>query len=697
MASHNVTQSTTPSSGRRLRVGLVGSGKMGLHHLKAMEASGIADVIGVADPAADPAELAAILPADAIVVASLDELIARARPDVVHIVTPPGTHATLAMTAIRGGCHVYVEKPFTPTAAEASAILDLAAQHGVTVCAGHQVLFEAPALGVWENLGRIGRMVHIESYFSFKMVRRTITAVEQVNDILPHAVYPVVDQMRAGSGLADAPIEIAGMSLDPSGEAYALLRLGGVTAVVMVTLNGRPVEQYQNIVGTNGSLRADYIGGFLGRLVGPGTGPGVLLTPYRRALHTMTGTTRGVTKLITGGSYPGLRTIVRRFYESVRDGTPPPLTARSILDTVIICERIGAALAEAESVEEVRAQQRLTAAAAALAPTRADAPRVLLTGGTGLLGKKIAQELRQSGFPVRVVARRMPLFSRRVPGVEYVTADLARGLDPALLQQVGFVVHAAAETAGGREDHRRNSIEATRLLIEAAAKAGARGVLHVSSLAVLKTSRELGRDLDESAPVDAGNLTRGPYVWGKAESEILAAGLGAELKIPVRIIRPGPLVDWDAYSPPGRLGREIGPLFVAFGPRRKPLSVCDVTTAARVVRQYLEDFDHAPPLLNMVEAPPPTRLDLMNRYHRDRPDLTVFWFPAWLLRAISGPLKLVQRYAMGAKQPMDIAAAFASERYQTGLAEQVIQRASAGRPSGRPAPVPEPVGSGRLS
>ena len=68
------------------------------------------------------------------------------------------------------------------------------------MCAGHQVLFESPALAVWEALPEIGRLVHIESYFSFKMVRRTITPVDQVKDILPHAVYPVVDQLRAGTG-----------------------------------------------------------------------------------------------------------------------------------------------------------------------------------------------------------------------------------------------------------------------------------------------------------------------------------------------------------------------------------------------------------------------------------------------------------------------------------------------------------------
>jgi predicted dehydrogenase/nucleoside-diphosphate-sugar epimerase len=674
--------------GQKLRVGLIGSGKMGRHHLKAIGASQMAHVVGIADPAASPEELRPLLPDDAIVVGSAAELIERARPDIVHIVTPPSTHAELALEAIRGGCHVYVEKPFTPTAEEASRILALAAERGVLVCAGHQVLFERPALEVWEQLKHIGRIVHIESYFSFKMVRRTITAVEQAKDILPHAVYPVVDQLRVGTGLATEPIELVGLSLNATGDVYALLRLGTVTAIVMVTLNGRPVEQYQNIIGTNGSLRADYIGGFLGPLVGPGTGPGVLVTPFRRALHTVTGTTRGVTRLIVGGSYPGLRTLVRRFYEAVRDRTAPPLTPQSILDTVRICELIGQHLDDAELAQESVARLRLAEAEDALGPPRADAPLVLLTGGTGLLGKRVAEELRLAGFPVRVVTRRQPPYSRRVPGVEYVAADLARGLDPALLKGVGYVVHAAAETAGGREEHRRNSIEATRLLIERAAQAGVRGVLHVSSLAVLKTSREVGRALDETAPVDAGSLSRGPYVWGKAESEILAQRLGAELGVPVRIVRPGPLVDYTAYHPPGRLGRELGPLFVAIGPKRGDLNVCDVTTAARVIRSYVQDFEGAPPLLNLVEAPPPSRHDLMERYRRDRPDLRVFWFPAWLLRALSAPLKLFQRVALGASEPVDVAAAFASERYKTDLAATTIARAGSS-----PTPAAPPVAS----
>jgi predicted dehydrogenase/nucleoside-diphosphate-sugar epimerase len=661
----------------QLRVGLIGSGKMGLHHLKAMTASGRAVIVGIADPAASEEDLRPLIPAEAIIVSDAAQLFERAKPQVVHIVTPPSTHTSLAEQAIKAGCHVYIEKPFTPTRAEAEHLFALAAAHGVKVCAGHQVLFEAPALAVWDALPEIGRLVHIESYFSFKMVRRTITPVDQVKDILPHAVYPVVDQLRAGTGDAESPIEVVGMSLEADGDAYVLLRLGRVTAVVIVTLNGRPVEQYQSIVGTNGSLRADYIGGGLAKLVGPGTGPGVLLTPFRRAFRTLTGTTRGVARLLTGGTYAGLRTLAKRFYESILDGSAMPLSPRSIIDTVAICEHVGQALDAIEHTAEAAARTRLAAAEVAMPALAAGHPGVLVTGGTGLLGRRICEELRHAGFPVRVVARRVPSYTRRVAGVEYAAADLARGIDATILQGIGSIVHSAAETAGGKEDHRRNSIEATRQLLTAAAAAGVKQVIHISSLAVLKTSREVGRALDESVEIDPASIKRGPYVWGKAESEIVAQKVGAELGLQVKIIRPGPLVDYTAYHPPGRLGRELGPLFVAMGPKRGALSVCDVTTAARVIRSYLEDFASAPPVLNLVEAPAPTRRELLSRYQSARPDLSVVWFPAILLRGLSGPLKLLQRVALGAKQPIDVAAAFASERYRTDLAAKTIGRAGA--------------------
>jgi nucleoside-diphosphate-sugar epimerase len=182
-------------------------------------------------------------------------------------------------------------------------------------------------------------------------------------------------------------------------------------------------------------------------------------------------------------------------------------------------------------------------------------------------------------------------------------------------------------------------------------------------------------------------------VWGKAESEQLAVSMAQAAGLRVRVIRLGPLVDYADFEPPGRLGRDIGAVFAAVGPKRRALSVCDVHTAARVIRSYLQAPDAAPPVVNLLESPPPTRTELVERWKVRHPSLRALWIPAWLLRAASGPLKLVQRWGMGSKEPLDIAAAFASERYDTTLAGQVIARAggSAIQPRSADASLSQPV------
>jgi nucleoside-diphosphate-sugar epimerase len=286
----------------------------------------------------------------------------------------------------------------------------------------------------------------------------------------------------------------------------------------------------------------------------------------------------------------------------------------------------------------------------------------------------VVEQLCAAGYAVRNVARRIPAPSSRVAGVEYIAGDLARGLTPAAFDGVDTVVHCAAETAGGQAEQQRNSIGATRLIIEGAAAAGVKKVIHVSSLAVLKPGS--GRTVDETTPVDA-KIERGPYVWGKAESELLARELAGPLGIAVKVVRPGPLVDYSDFQAPGRLGRELGPWYVAVGGRRTPLSVLDVTTGARVIRSYVDDFAAAPAVVNLVESPAPTRGELIARLRAVRPDLRVIWFPSWLLWFLSMPARWAQRFLLGAATPIDLYAAFSSERYGTEIAGSVIRKASA--------------------
>lgn len=57
------------------------------------------------------------------------ELLAEAKPDVVHVCTPHHQHADLAIDAIHAGVHVLMEKPVAHTVAEAERVIEAAEAH----------------------------------------------------------------------------------------------------------------------------------------------------------------------------------------------------------------------------------------------------------------------------------------------------------------------------------------------------------------------------------------------------------------------------------------------------------------------------------------------------------------------------------------------------------------------------------------
>jgi uncharacterized protein YbjT (DUF2867 family) len=95
---------------------------------------------------------------------------------------------------------------------------------------------------------------------------------------------------------------------------------------------------------------------------------------------------------------------------------------------------------------------------------------ILVTGGTGTLGRRVVPRLRDAGRDVRVLSRH-----RHPPGdgVTYVTGDLAAGEGAqAAVAGVGTVVHLAG-SAKGDEDKARN-------LVRAASRAGVRHLVYIS-------------------------------------------------------------------------------------------------------------------------------------------------------------------------------------------------------------------------
>jgi predicted dehydrogenase/nucleoside-diphosphate-sugar epimerase len=662
---------------RKLKIALFGCGKMGMHHIQAIKIQENGYLVAVADPSADMGSIKEHLDDSVSLYKDPESMLKEVKPDVVHIATPPETHVELALLAIEHGSHIYVEKPFALNQEDAETVLQKADEKGLSVCAAHQVQFQDSGRKYKEYIKLTGEAVHIESYFSFKTVRR-YTPVEQLIDILPHPVYLLLGAFELSDNQEKYPVEMKALKVDAKGEVHAIFSHKDTTGVLVVTLNGRPIESYLKLICKNGSIVADFILSGVNKLPGPGVSAlAQVILPFSKARQLVFGTISTIFKMVfkKHKSYAGLGELVGEFYSSIQEKKPSPVSHNSIVDTVRICEEIGRELLKNDDLLQASYEENLKQLEAGLPLVDSNKGTILVTGGTGFLGKVLSNELRQSGWNVRVIARKMPNANTRVPGVEYVHGDISQALNKEWFQGVDFVVHLAAETIGGQSEHDKNTIEATRNLITLSSEYGATKFINISSIAVIKPSKEIGGPLNESSEVDSNNIGRGPYVWSKLKAEEIVEDLGEKLGIETKTIRLGPLVDYNSFEPPGRLGRDAGPFFIAMGNPWNRISVCDVTTASNVIRYYITDFEDSPKLLNLVEAKPQKRSYYTKLLKQRRPELSVVWVPDLILRFLSLLLKVVLKIMKPGKKPLDLHAAFSSEQYDTKLASSVIEKA----------------------
>ena len=69
------------------------------------------------------------------------ELMSATDIDAIAVITPVWTHFELAKSALMNGKHVFVEKPFTSTSAQAEELIDLAVQKNLQIMVDHTFLF----------------------------------------------------------------------------------------------------------------------------------------------------------------------------------------------------------------------------------------------------------------------------------------------------------------------------------------------------------------------------------------------------------------------------------------------------------------------------------------------------------------------------------------------------------------------------
>ena len=117
--------------GRRIRVGLVGCGRISKSHFDALEAhKADAELVAVCD--IEPKALAAAQEkTGAPGFASLDALLAKSDAELVVLATPSGLHPAQAIQAAQAGRHVMTEKPMATRWDDGKRMVEVCDKAGV--------------------------------------------------------------------------------------------------------------------------------------------------------------------------------------------------------------------------------------------------------------------------------------------------------------------------------------------------------------------------------------------------------------------------------------------------------------------------------------------------------------------------------------------------------------------------------------
>ncbi len=124
-----------------LNIGVIGYGYWGPNIVRNFNSTEGARVVAICDK--DPQVLKKVTKANpgVLAVTSVDDIVKSKDIDVVAIVTSVSSHYQLALKALENGKHIFVEKPFTTSVADAISLIEAAEKRNLKIMVDHTFLF----------------------------------------------------------------------------------------------------------------------------------------------------------------------------------------------------------------------------------------------------------------------------------------------------------------------------------------------------------------------------------------------------------------------------------------------------------------------------------------------------------------------------------------------------------------------------
>src|SRR5258707_8972893 len=148
-----------------VRVGVIGYGYWGPNVVRNLQSLENCQLVTICDKNSEALRRAGRVYPGVELTTDYSELLTSTQIDAIAVVTPVWTHFELAKTALDNGKHVFVEKPFTSTSAQAEELIELADRKKLKIMVDHTFLFTGAVKQIERFIcdGTLGKLYYYDS------------------------------------------------------------------------------------------------------------------------------------------------------------------------------------------------------------------------------------------------------------------------------------------------------------------------------------------------------------------------------------------------------------------------------------------------------------------------------------------------------------------------------------------------------